>query len=95
MERINYVIATYAGKGTKAYIEPKEKALKIHCQRLSMFKNNLKSITIMRANDEKTKDPDNVYTGYYDIEEYIKIVKDKSILRKMILFIGKDMSQYV
>lgn len=75
MERINYVIATYAGKGTKAHIEPKEKALKIHCQRLSMFKNNLKSITIMRANDEKTKDPNNVYAGYYDIEEYTKNIK--------------------
>jgi hypothetical protein len=67
---INYVIATYAGKGTKLHIEPKEIALKIHCQRLTQFKNNLKSITIMRANDENSKN--NSYEGYYEIEDYTK-----------------------
>ncbi len=71
--QINYVIATYAGKGTKVHIEPKEKALKLHCHRLTQFKNSLKSITIMRANDEKTENND-VYEGYYDIEEYTKII---------------------
>lgn len=70
--RINYVIATYAGKGTKIHIEPKEIALKLHCQRLVQFKNNLKNITIMRANDENSKN--NAYEGYYDIENYVKDV---------------------